>query len=203
MSFEREDEPQDPTHELERIETPEELLSFMQDRVHYGFIGRHTKKIYSGKNSETDVDFEREYFLQSPQELLASQYGNCWDSAELERQWFTEHGYQPQVYFLMYAKEEGTHLPTHTFVVYEKENKWFWFEHAFHDQHGIHEYASLDDLLIDVKNKHHAYAAKHQGANDKDFDRLRLAAFEKPNYGASAQDFVNDIVKQHPELIGE
>lgn len=96
----------DNTMEFERIQSPEELLSFMRDNVHYGFVGKN-KKAYTHDAVEMDEDFQAEYSLQSPEELLESGRGVCWDTVELERRWFTEHGFKPETYFMMYAKEGG------------------------------------------------------------------------------------------------
>lgn len=97
----------------------------------------------------------------------------------------------------------GTDLPTHTFVVFEKDGKWYWFEQAFADQQGIHEYASRKELIDDVKQKHHDYATQHRGTTPEDFDKLRVAAYEQPKYGASPQEFVANIFQQNPQLISK
>lgn len=189
--------PLDKMREFERIKTPEELLSFMGDNINYGFVGRNGK-VYDHDSAAWDTDFAAEYYLQTPEELLVSQHGVCWDSAELERDWFVKKGYQTEVYFMMYAKEGTSNLPTHTFLVFEKDNKWFWFEHAFGDQRGIHEYASREELLDDVKIKHHQYAVQHRGATNDDFARLRLSTYETPDYGSSPNEFVANIIKKNP-----
>jgi hypothetical protein len=188
----------DKKQEFERITGPEELLSFMKEKINYGFVGKN-KKVYAHDNEKMNTDFEAEYYLQSPEELLESGQGVCWDSVELERRWFLEHSFKPEVYFMMYAKEGGTDLPTHTFLVFEKDNKWHWFEHSFGDQRGIHEYASRGELLDDVKKKHHDYAVQNRGATNEDFARLRVMAYEKPDFGSSPQEFISNIFKQNPQ----
>lgn len=192
----------DKKQEFEKIQTPEALLSFMNESVSYGFVGK-SKKMYAYDNVETDADFEAEYYLQSPEELLESGHGVCWDTVELERRWFLEHGFKPETYFLMYAKEGGTDLPTHTFVVFERDNKWYWFEQAFADQRGIHEYASREELIDDVKNKHHNYAVQHREATKEDFGQLRVGVYEQPKYGSSPREFVSNIIEQNPTLISK
>ncbi len=175
---------------------------FMNDNVEYGFVGKNNK-VYTHDDKDWDADFDREYFLQSPEELLERRHGQCWDTTELERRWFTEHDFKPKTYFMMYAKEGGTKLPTHTFVVYEKDDKWYWFEQAFADQRGIHEYTSREELIDDVKKKHHDYAAQHRGATDNDFERLRVTGYEKPVYGSNPNEFVANIIQKNPALLNE
>ena len=186
---------------FENIKTPEELLAFMKDNITYGFVGKNSKKVFV---SEEDMDAGwEEYYLQSPEELLDSKHGVCWDAAELERLWFFEHGYEPKVYFLMFAKEEGTDLPTHTFLVYNKNDKWYWFEHSFGAHRGIHKYSSQEELLLDVNKKHHEHAVKAQGATEEDFKTLRLSEYEKPEFGASPEEFVSGIFEKNPQLISK
>lgn len=192
----------DAQQEFEALLEPEALLSFLDQRVSYGFVGKNNK-VYTPDEAEMDADFQAEYALQAPEELLVSGRGVCWDTVELERRWFTEHGFNPETYFLMYAKEGGTELPTHTFVVYEKDDTWYWFEQSFADQRGIHAYTSREALLNDVREKHHAYATRHRGATAADFSRLRITTYSQPKYGSSPQEFVDTIVKENPRLLAK
>jgi len=187
----------DKIKEFEKIKTPEELLSFIKDNITYGFVGRNNKKIYAHDEEAMDADFAEEYYLQSPEELLNSKHGVCWDSAELERHWFSKHNYRHKVFFMMFAKEE-TDLPTHTFLAYEHDHRWYWFEHSFENHRGIHEYASLEDLVDDVKNKHYDYAVKNRKATAEDLKSLWCREYEKPEYGSGAEEFVSNIIDENP-----
>lgn len=184
----------DRLEEFEKIKSPEELLSFMKENIHYGFVGKNSKKIYSDKE-EMDAGWG-EYYLQSPEELLESKYGVCWDGAELERHWFSKNSYDHKVYFMAYDKE--TDLPTHTFLVYRKNDKWFWFEYSWGNQRGIHEYAGLEALLADVKKKHHESDMKNHGASREDFKCLRLNEYDKPDYGSGPEEFVAKVFRRNP-----
>lgn len=195
-------QPIERIQEFEKVSTPEELLSFLQHNVRYGFVGKN-KKVYTHGDTEMGTDFQTEYRLQSPEELLESGHGVCWDTVEFERRWLTDHGYQPETYFMMFAKEGGTDLPTHTFVTFERDSKWYWFEHAFADQEGIHEYADREELIEDVRNKHYDYARRNRSATPEDFARLRVANYKQPGYGSSPEDFVSNIIEQNPQLVTE
>ena len=41
----------------------------------------------------------------------------------------------------------------HTFLIFENDNKYYWFENAFEAQRGIHEFSSLDEAIECVKSK--------------------------------------------------
>ena len=70
---------------FEKIKNPEELLEFMGDNIKYGYVGKNNRKIYPANDPDSNKDFAKEYFLQSPEELLISKYGVCWDQTELEK----------------------------------------------------------------------------------------------------------------------
>lgn len=178
---------------FENIKTPQELLEFMKN-IEYGFVGKNNQKIYSWKYEEMGRDFDKEYFLQSPEELIKSGHGVCWDSAELERYWFEKNGYDFKVFFMIFFKEHNNNLPTHTFLAYKGKDKWFWFEHSFGSHRGVHEYDSMEDLILDVKKKHFDYAIKHRGATVEDEKDLQTFEFEKPRYGSNTQEFIEQAV---------
>lgn len=182
---------------LEQIKKPEDLLRFMAN-IRYGYIGRENKKSYSPGDKNFDADFSEEYYLQTPEQLLESRRGLCWDQAELERYWFLKQGYEPKLYFLMFKKDEPNNLPTHTFLVYQKEDKFYWFENSFADQRGIHEYFSLEDLIDDVKGKHFDYAKRSRGADNADFKDIVLHEYKTPKFGCGPDEFITEIVGERP-----
>ena len=57
------------------------------ENIQYGYI-------YEGKDiSDDQYQFGTYYRLQSPDKLLDSKYGVCWDQVELERLWFEKNNY--------------------------------------------------------------------------------------------------------------
>lgn len=186
---------------FEKIKTPEELLSFMKESIAYGFVGRNSKRIFTSEK-EMDEAWD-EYYLQSPEEIIDSKHGVCWDMAEFEREWFVEHGYECKVFFMMFAKEGGTNLPTHTFLAYDKDKKWYWFEHSFGDYRGIHEYGSIEELVEDVKKTHFEHAVRNAGAKAGDLKCLRVCEYDEPNFGASPAEFVSKIIESNPALVSK
>ena len=91
-------------------------------------------------------------FVYNATEVLKNNAGNCWEQVELERKLFAACGIDTQTYFVSMSDETGKYQ-THTFLVYIKNEKYCWFEHAWEEYAGIHEYLSLEDLLKDVKRK--------------------------------------------------
>ena len=179
---------------LEKVKTPEELLKYMEKNIEYGYVGRDDNKVYSSGDVDFDNNFDNEYFLQTPEQLLNSKHGVCWDQTELERFWFLKKEYESKVYFLMFVKEELNNLPTHTFLVYKNNDKFYWFENSFGSQKGIHEYQDLESLIEDVKSKQFDYAKRDCGAIDDDFMNIKVCEYEIPKFGSNPDEFMTSII---------
>ncbi|MBT4850110.1 hypothetical protein HON36_04650 [Candidatus Parcubacteria bacterium] len=143
--------------EMKKIKTPEELLSFMNERLQYGFVGKEDGKIYSPKLEGWGEGESPEPALRSPEETLESGYGDCWGQTELERHWFMTNGEEYEFKTFLLRIGAGSDIdqknPAHTMLVYKKDDKWYWFENTLDSHCGIHEFEDLDTLLEDVKNK--------------------------------------------------
>ena len=200
---------------FEKIKTPEELLSFMTENIAYGFIGKNSKEAYptdfkkeaedADFKKEADAAFENEYYIQSPDELLKSRLGVCWDQTELERHWFSgqkpEYNYKALIMFDPKDPKEG--ITPHTFLAFEKNKKWCWFEHSFQDLRGIHEYDTLEDLIIDVVKKIREAESNYiKKPTAEDLKNIKVCEYETPEFGSGPEEFVLPIVKKnHPDLM--
>jgi hypothetical protein len=135
---------------MNNIKSPRELLEFMDKNINYGFVGKNGKKYLDPYSPEWN-DWYNECFVQTGEEILKSKIGTCWDQVELEREWFFKHNYKFKTYFICFDIEENH--STHTFLVYEDNNKYYWFENSWAKYRGIHEYNSIDELLESIISK--------------------------------------------------
>lgn len=157
-----------------------EILNKMSD-IEYGYVDN------KGNIHKTNYDhFHDNYMLQSPEELEKSKVGVCWDQVELERKYFGD--YPHKTFFIEY--EEGNN-PTHTFLTFKKNNKVYWLEHAFENYEGIHEYNTLEELLLDVKNKFIDF----EQIKDYKEELLNIYEYTKPKYNISCEEFYNHCIK--------
>lgn len=133
-------------------------------------------------------------FIQDAEEVLESNEGNCWEQVELERKLFSDLGIATQSYFVSLSDEEG-HYQTHTFIVYQSNGLFVWFEHSWDAYKGVYEYNSLRDLLIDVKNK------LIESFNDISVGEVYafVYLYQKPSKKMKAPEFLNYCSSQ--ELI--
>lgn len=90
--------------------------------------------------------------------------------------------------------EDGIDDESHTFLTYQKNNKYYWFEHAWMEYKGIHEYDTFDDLIQDVKNK---FILKID--DNFDNDRLHCYIYKKPKVGLGVDEFY-EFCKQGEEI---
>jgi Transglutaminase-like domain. len=185
---------------FEKVKNPEELSVYLRDNLEYGFVGKNDRKLHTPGDSDWNDAFLKEYYLQTPDELLSSKHGVCWDSVELERDWFLKHNFEFKTFYLGFKKEADNDLPTHTFLAYKNNDKWYWFEQSFADHRGIHEYNDLPELIKDVSRKHFDYAIKNRGAITEDINDLKYCEYERPKPGCSAEEFVSTIFENNPPI---
>ena len=154
-----------------------EIMDLMND-IEYGWIDKNNYK-----HIFVDETYSEKYILQSPNEIIKNKVGVCWDQVELERYYFKANDWDIKTYFLVHY--DGNNCPTHTFLTFEKNNKYYWFEHSWERFRGIHEYDSLKELLCDVREKF----IKYELNNNCVLENLVLHEYKKPKYHISVQEF--------------
>ena len=137
--------------------TPEELLEFMDKYITYGIYGTDGKSYTNWENdinSEFQVACQTKYALCDKERMLKYGLGTCWDQVELERFWFKEHNYNFKTFFIWFYFEERNDYGTHTYLVYERNNKYYYFEHSDSNNRGIHEFDSYEEAIEYQMSKH-------------------------------------------------
>lgn len=161
-----------------------EIMDQME-KIRYGWVDK-SGKIHEG----VDANLNDDYRLQNPKEVMKSEVGTCWDQVELERFYF--HGHTIKTYFLAYY--DNKNCPTHTFLTFEKQGKYYWFEHSYKKYRGIHEYNSEKELLIDVRSKF--MKDELERLNSK-FDKYQLVLreYRKPKSHLTIEEFYKHCEK--------
>lgn len=154
-----------------------EIMNMMKE-IEYGWLDKNNIKHY-----EDYELFSDNYILQTPKEVLENKIGVCWDQVEFERYYFENNNYNVKTYFIVHYDDDK--CPTHTFLTFEKDNKYYWFEHSWERFRGIHEYNLEQELLLDVKEKF----VKCEIDNDYNENNLVLYEYSKPKYHISVQEF--------------
>jgi len=131
--------------------------------------------------------------LQSPEELVQRQVGNCWDQTELQREWFERHGYEVWTYLLYYYVTDDF-CPSHSILAYRENGKWVWFEPMFCgtavEYLGVHRYESEAELLEDLRRVFALNGQKSGMLPDKlEDERWVLYEYTRPEYGVGDVEF--------------
>ena len=157
------------------------------NKIKYGYVDNN-KNIYPDSLKDWNNNFGKLYRLQSPQELIKNKYGVCWDQVELERFYLEEENIKSSSYFII--AYDNKQEPTHTFMVIE-DDKYYWLEHSWEPYKGIHEYQTLNELLLDVKLK---FEKSIEQENVQDYE-LAIFKYNKPNYNINCIEFIEHCEK--------
>ena len=154
-----------------------ELLDFMND-ISYGYMDKD-----ENIHKEMDNSFADNFALESYMEVLNNKIGICWDQVELERYFFENKNIKHNTYFIVHYDNDK--CPTHTFLIYEDNNKYYWFEHSWELYSGIHEYDSEELALKDIKNKF----IKSEIDGEYNPMNLCIYKYDKPNSHIDCAEF--------------
>lgn len=162
-----------------------EIMNLMEN-IEYGWIDKNNNKY-----NVVDESYSDNYILQDPKEIIKNKIGVCWDQVELERYYFKGNDWNIKSYFIVHYDNDK--CPTHTFLTFEKNNKYYWFEHAWERFRGIHEYQTQKELLFDVKNKF----IKYELNNNYEKNNLIIYNYKKPKYHLNTQEFYRHCESGH------
>lgn len=154
-----------------------DIMNIMND-IKYGYLD-----INGNLHFDIDEDFDSKYKLQSPNETLNNKIGVCWDQVELERYLFEKENIEFKTYFIVYYSENI--CPTHTFLIYNIDNNYYWFEHSWEKYRGIRRYSSENSALKDIKEKF----INDELNNKCDDINLFIFKYTKPRYGINLLEF--------------
>lgn len=160
------------------------------NKIEYGWIDKNNN-IYKEVNNL----FSDNYILQSPEQVIKNKVGVCWDQVELERELFEKKNIKFNTFFIVHYDNDK--CPTHTFLIYEENNKYYWFEHSWEKFKGIHEYKRELEALKDIKNKF----IKYELNNKYNPMNLCIYKYNKPKYGISCLEIYKHCEKGENIII--
>ena len=171
---------------MDNIRTPEELLKFMSSKIKYGYLGKNGR-VYHYDEFGFNLNWYDQYILQNKNDILKNLYGNCWDQVELERDWFSNKGYEIKTIYEMVKLDYDNEYPTHSFLVYKDNDYWYWFENADLNNRGIHKFNSLDELLNYQHEKYVEFLRTFNIKNDE-IKKIIVTEFDKPKEHISVEE---------------
>jgi hypothetical protein len=84
--------------------------------------------------------------------------------------------------------------PSHSFLTYKDNNKWYWFENSDFYNRGIHEFNSMDELLNYQYQKYLNFL-KTFNIKDEEIKEIIVTEFTKPKENISSNEYINHILK--------
>ena len=178
--------------EFDKIDSPKKLLDFMSANLKYGFVGKN-RKIYVNQDSEDWNDWYEQCLVQTGEQVLNTKVGTCWDQVELERLWFEKNKYEIKTIFIWFEVNYENAYPTHTFLLYKKDNKWYWFENSFETCRGIYEFNTVEEAIEFVKRKQLEYAISIGVARQEDKKFIKDYEFSKLVSSLSVDEYINHV----------
>lgn len=131
--------------------------------------------------------------LKSANQVIKDKSGNCHDQVMLELKELKSAGLKPKAAFVMeYNPKTFQGGTTHSFVYYKDGGKVKWFENAWGDKKGIHEFNSFDEIKKEIEKIH---KKDNAFGNNKEFTKLAWGQFNAAP-GDSLQDIVDKSLKK-------
>lgn len=160
----------------------------------YG-LSRDNQKIK--KQNTTSEDYDKYYRVATPTQFVKQNGGICWDFATYEAFVFKKQF--PNIKFKTYyiVFDTAPHYPTHTFLVFEKDMKFYYFESSLKRIQGIWVANSISDIFNFVLHSMDQYRPKDYKAS---LLKYKYAIFE---YNALHPDIPGSTTIEFMNLMEE
>lgn len=129
---------------------PNLLFKWFSDNVTYGWLDSENNKHDFYTHNE-DLNFiNNTYRLLMPHEVAKYKIGTCWDQTLFLYHMLTKYyGLNAKMVFIQVVNASN-----HSFVVFERDGEWFYFENIFNKIKGIHgPISSIKDPLDLICNE--------------------------------------------------
>ena len=138
-------------------------------------------------------NMDKDYKLQTAEEMLETKTGICWDQVEFERHIFEKIIKIPVKTYYFVQNQNTEDMATHTILVYQENDKFYYFENAFQENRGIYSHDSLDDVFkfvsINMREKQ----------ND---NGIKIYKYNKPESGITSTKYL-DFIEKKENIVRE
>ena len=134
------------------------------------------------KHHKISEGLARNFRFQSPEELLKSKIGICFETLELNRQLLKDKNIESKSYFMVIPHGK---FFSHTLLVTKDDKKVYWIESSLKNHEGVHEYNSLQELFTFMIDNFDIVTA-HENYNKED---IRIFEYKTPRYGIGCVHF--------------
>ena len=104
--------------------------------------------------------FWDKYSMLLPHEVVEHGRGTCWDQTVFENYIFDKQfDFPHHMVFMQQLK-----VSTHSFLVYQDDGDWYWFEHSFEKVKGIHgPFDGVEDIVTKVFEEMEDFKGRSKG----------------------------------------
>lgn len=130
------------------IKTPEELMTFMNINIEYGWVDKIGEKHLNSLRG-----FRENYRISSIDEMINTGLGTCIEQAKMIKDFFDRMGIENKLYYhRSYETEENFNkeVRMHCFVLFNYNGSWYHFEHSNKPKRGIHKYESVESAIEEI-----------------------------------------------------
>ncbi len=140
---------------FESINSPEQLMQFLDENIAYGVIDKNGKKFFDSNSSEFQQVCNQQWQLFPVSKILKNKVGHCYDQVEIERLWFEKHGYKVKTFWISAYQEKIANSGfSHAYLIFKDGKFWKLFEHADSQNKGIFSFKTIKDaVLFQSKNQ--------------------------------------------------
>lgn len=182
---------------FENIVNPKDLLGYMMNNITYGFIAKNGKRYTDLFSKEWQDNWHEKCLVQTGKSVLKTKIGTCWDQVELERLWFNSHGYKFKTFFMWFEVNRKNDLPTHTFLIYEENNNYYWFEYSFEANRGIHKFNSYEEAIENIKQQQLNYIVFNKLGNKDYLEYLKVYEYDGILSPLGVQEYLDYVTKRN------
>ena len=106
----------------------------------------------TGEEITNQDDYYELTRIQSPEHTINSRKGNSVDQANLIYWLAKDNGLKPNIYCVEYTNNENI-TPAHMFVIFNHNDKTYWYENAWEQEKGLHCFEDLVSCLNYIKSR--------------------------------------------------
>lgn len=118
--------------------------SWLNSNFQYGL---RINGVWDPKRNTAAQDWDRYLVVQSPEELERSKVGVCWDYTSYEAWYFKRNFKNVKVTTWYIEYDIAPDYPTHTFLTFKYQGRYYYFDSSFSDVAGVWETSSEADIL--------------------------------------------------------
>lgn len=144
--------------------------------------------------------------MQTPEEILETKCGNCWETVELTRHLLKQNNISCKTYFFVIPMHR---FYCHSIIVAEFNEKFYWIENSFKQLKGVREYKTLDELFNDLLDNFHYIV----NSDDVKYNTIKIYEYKTPPkhigcvkfyyYCFRSKNITNPYIQNYIKLIEE